>query len=188
MATLRLLLIVAVIVMAVMWYRTRDRRALNGLACAVGALALLLAINTLVRLFGMNDDREIKFALNDMAAGVKSHDIEGIFAHVSDSFQLENGTTKPMFREFARARIDSGEVTDLEVWGINDAVVIPAQGDQPATATIHFKVKPKTGSSEPYWECDALFIKDPDGKWRIKSFKLFLPQHRDPYPIPELSH
>lgn len=190
LSTIRLLLIVAVIVLAVMWVRGRDRRVLQWLGGATGTLALLLVITGLINLLGVNDQRQIEGVIKDMAAAVKARDVTRIFEHVSDSFELDSGTTKPMFREFARQRIDNSEVSDVEVWDFGKVVIAPAREDQPATATIHFKFKPRAENLEqqPYWECDAVFVKEADGQWRLKSFKVFLPQHKDPYPIPQLSH
>jgi ketosteroid isomerase-like protein len=186
--TVRLLLIVAVIVLAVIWYRGRDRRVLAALGGAAGALALLFLITGVVRLVGGKTDEElIKDALKEMAAGVQAQDLDRIFAHVSDSFDLDNTTTKPMLREFARRKLDNGEVTDILVWEFSNAVVTPARDGVPATATIHFKVKPKAEGIEGYWECDAVFVKEPDGQWRLKSFKIYLPQHKDPMPVPGLN-
>jgi len=186
--TVRLLLIVAVIVLAVIWYRGRDRRVLAALGGVAGALILLFLISGLVRLVGGKTDQElIVEAIEDMAAGVRAQDLDRIFAHVSDTFDLDSTTTKPMLREFARRKFDNGDVTDILVWDFGHAVVIPARDGAPATATIHFKVKPKAEGIEGYWECDAVFVKEPDGQWRLQSFKVFLPQHKDPMPIPGLN-
>jgi hypothetical protein len=187
--TVRLLLIVAVIVLAVIWYRGRDRRVLMALAGFAGALALLFLGSGLIRLIsGETTQEQLVRKIGDMATGVRSRNLDQIFQHVSDSFQVGD-TTKPMLREYARQKMDNGEVSAIEAWKFQEAVITPARDGQPETATIHFwfKFTAEGVDQQPYWECDAVFVKEADNQWRLKSFKVYLPQHKDPMPIPGLN-
>jgi hypothetical protein len=186
---IRLLLIVAVIVLAVIWYRGRDRRALRGLAGAAGALAVLSLIDMLTRFFGGETDQEqIVRKIREMAAGVQARDLERTFQHVSDSFE-RSGVTKSMLRQTAQSAIDGNEVTEIRVWTFDPAQITPAKDGQPATATIRFPFKVVTSDGEaPPFHCEAVFVKDPDGQWRLKSFQVFLHGSKNPYPIPHLDH
>lgn len=183
-----LLLAVAVVVLAIVWYRTRERRALLALGGAAGLLLALLLGAGLWRLIGgKSDHQQIQEAIEAMAAAYTRNDVEAAFQPISNDFR-QGDATKAVLRAAADRVRHSGEVTGIKVWGFHDAQVTPARDGQPATAVIRFSVKPVGGEGETqqFWNCEATFVKEADGQWRLRSFKVFLPGRTDPYPIPQL--
>lgn len=183
-----LLLVAAAVVLTVIWYRSRDRRILYALGGTIGLLVALVLGAELVRLFGGKSDNEIiKATVEEMAKAYNRGDIQAAFQPISDSFEM-GGTTKETLRRFAEGARERREVTQVEVWGFEDAKITPAKDGQPPTATVRFRVKPTgaEGESPQFWDCEAVFVKEADGQWRLKSFQLFLPNRKEPYPIPQL--
>jgi hypothetical protein len=182
-----LLLAVAAIVLAVIWYRTRERRVLHGLAATVGLLTLLLVVDGLIHMFGPKSVHDqIVAKLEEMAAGVKAHDLERTFQHVADNFEL-GYTTKSSLKQFTNAAIENGELSAVEVWNFEPAQVTPAKDDKPATAKIRFRVKPKgAGTGDKFFDCEAVFVKEQDGQWRLLTFQIFQPGTTNQVPIPQL--
>lgn len=183
-----LLLAATAIILAVVWYRTRDRRVLYGFGGTLGLLLVLLLGSWLVRHFGGESDADkVKRLPGSMAKAYSAGDIEATFQPVSESFEM-GSTTKAILRRFAEGARERGEVTHIRVWNEQEPQIVPAKDGQPATATIRFSVKPVglEGESQQFWDCEAVFVKEADGQWRLKSFQLFLPGRKEPYPIPQL--
>jgi hypothetical protein len=170
--TLFLLLAAAAIVLVVVWLRTRDRRCLYGLGGVAGvALALWLGTLTVRYFRGESDADQIERKLHDMSGAVRAKNVDGIFQHVSDDFGPAKGS-KEALRTVVQQNLEQGGLTDVEVQGIEPPQVTrPAQG--PATATVRFRVRPASADGRyiRFVLIDARFILDPDGQWRLKSFR-----------------
>ncbi|MBY0527516.1 MAG: nuclear transport factor 2 family protein [Gemmataceae bacterium] len=184
-STLFLLLGIAAIVLGMIWVRTRDRRCLYGLG-GVGAVALVLL---LLALFGPeSDSAQIKRKVNEMAEGVKAKDVDRIFQHISEQFRYRS-TDKQEFRQYADAALRRGEVAELRLSNIDKVEFLPAKAGEPATASIRFLAKPIApgGDFDRIFRVEAIFIRDPDGQWRLKDFLLRNPINNEPLVLPELS-
>jgi ketosteroid isomerase-like protein len=162
-----LLLGTALIVLGVLWCRTKDRRAATGF----GTVATLLVVFLIAGFFVETPAKQVVRKLKEMAAAVQAKDLEGIFRHISDEFDWQ-GDTKPVFRSGAQHALDSGFISEVVVWDFQSPQVKPGKGSDKGSATVEFKVKAKGsfGETSPYLRCTATFVEDPDGQWRLKGF------------------
>jgi hypothetical protein len=170
--TIYVLLGVALVILGALWFRTQDRRY----ARAGVGVAVLFALLFLFDLFGPESaGRQMKRKIHAMADAVRAKDIDRLFANISDSFAY-GSVDKGLLRSIAQRALDSGEVTGAEVWNFGPATILPAQAGQPRYGTLSFAVKFKGGDrpQEPYFQCLARFVLDPDGQWRLFSFELHL--------------
>jgi len=96
-----------------------------------------------------------------------------IFAHISDQFRWA-GMSKESFRREVESRRSRGDVTEVRMWDFAQ----PKFTEDKKEATIEFMVKPigSLNLKEVWYRCVATFVRDPDGKWRLKTFSLFKPQ------------
>jgi hypothetical protein len=140
------------------------------------------------------DREQIARRVSRMAAGVGQRSADAVFEHVSERFQ--HGTmNRDGFRTFVGRAIDAGLVDGVEVWGFSfpddfrkrEAI---DRGPSPGTvdmARVSFKAKPRggmAGDSVGFYDCEARFIRDPDGKWRLFDFEVFYPSTTSPVHIP----
>jgi hypothetical protein len=167
--------------LGLLWWRTKYARYLEGSALA---LALIAAVWTL-GFFVDTDTRRIVRAVEEMRAGVQGRDVDRIFAQISRHFRF-GGSNFTEFRRRVADVIRSRNVNDVNVWDFEPGEISRTRG----TATINFKVKPTGdwGNDARFYRCDAEFVLDPDGQWRMRGFQVFNPfvDAHQPLPIPEL--
>lgn len=173
LGTITLVLGLLVFGLAVLWYMNQERRWLIALGVGiflfVGSLGLYYLGD---RWLPDTDRRQIERALEEMAAGVGAHDVNRIFANISDEFRI-GGTGKQEFRKRVEQALGTGEVVSLTVWDIDPKEIARAQ----RKATVLFRVKGNGGGTRGEWfRCRARFVLDPDGRWRLQTFDLFQPQ------------
>jgi hypothetical protein len=154
----------------VAWWLTRRRGYLFGVAAAVG---LMVAVWLLHR-FVETDAKRIERVVRAMAAGVPARDADRIFAHISDDFRLRGQTAKADFRRTVEGHLRRGDVTDLAVYAFNPLEIARNK----RSATVLFGAKGKGPGFQGYemYNVKAFFVLDPDGQWRLKDFRLYLPQ------------
>jgi hypothetical protein len=171
----------------ILQWRSRQRK----FAVLAGTIVLFLAALWLFASLGSSDTRKIKHALEEMSAGVESHDLNRIFAHVSDQFQQgmptfgSAGSTlgKEAFRQRSESIILSRNVTRVSVWSIEVTELSRAN----RLAKVTFYAKPRGNwESEVYYLIRAQFVLDPDDQWRLKGFEVFNPfvETNQPIQIP----
>lgn len=149
------------------WWSSRDRRYLIGL----GGVALLFLIVLLVSRLVDTDAKRIKRSLDEMAEGVRARSADRIFAHLSSRFRVGH-LGKPEFRPVVERYLKSGEVTGMKVWDFEPHTITSDR------ATVFFKVKGEGSANFGYefFNCRAVFVRDPDGQWRLQTFRLYSPQ------------
>jgi hypothetical protein len=192
LTVLTMLLGTAALVLLVLWWQTRQRKRAElaierptqasrilqwrnrerKIAFLAVAVVVLLAAIWLITLFHETESRKIKEAIDEMRAGVQARDVERIFQHVSKDFRYhahDRETFKGLSREILRRR----DVEDVLIWDFEPEKI----SREDRTATVVFKAKPKGNwaGSEAFYLCRAEFVLDPDGKWRLKGFKVFNP-------------
>jgi hypothetical protein len=169
---------------AVAWWRTRQGKFALGTAIAAGLIVLVYCFG----LFFPSDSRRITKALQEMSEGVRTRDLNRIFAQVSDRFQqgpptFSAAVDKEAFRKRAEEIIKSRNVEQVVVWDPH----FEELSHTARTARVVFSAKAKGnwGSEVPYL-VRADFVLDPDGQWRMKGFQVFNPvvNTRDPIQIP----
>jgi hypothetical protein len=119
-----------------------------------------------------------------MIAALNRKDVNGIFQHVSEDFQL-GILDKAGMRRLAEQGVIGGErVRNVEAWAFKVAFPKPAANEKP-TGIISFYVKLTYGTDEiPQLRCEVTFVRDADGQWRMKTFQVFPLTSKDPYTIP----
>ena len=161
-------------------YWTRRKRVYFigfGVVVALGCLAEMIAILI------VTDNEQIQVNLQAMARGVSARDTEAIFKHVANDFHIA-GTDKAGLKALAERVLHDGELTEVVMWDF-DRADISASG---SSATISFMVKPK-GNRNPqdtFFRCNAAFVREADGKWRLKGFELHEPVNNQPLIIPDV--
>jgi hypothetical protein len=162
-----LVLGVAALVLAAAWWSRRDRRFLIGIGVVAALFLILFLVSSLVD----TDAKRIQRALTAMAEGVNARNADQIFAHISDRFRL-GSRGKQEFRPIVERYLKSGEVTRMKYWDFEPHALARD------TATILFKVKGEGSANFGYefFNCRAVFVRDPDGRWRLQTFWLYAPQ------------
>jgi hypothetical protein len=168
----------AAIVMLLAWQQTRKRFCLIGLAAAVGLAGLYFLLDRLVE----TDREQVERKVQEMAAGVRARDVNAIFNHVSERFS-HNGMGRAQFRQSVEGLLQGGIVDDIEVWeftfpeDFRAPVSLPGQETPAETIRFSFRAKPKGGRviNPLDHPCEARFVRDPDGQWRMLDFQVFNP-------------
>jgi hypothetical protein len=173
-----ILLVGAVVILAVLWWRTQQGKYLIGAGIAV----LLIGVVWLISKYVPTDSKRIQQAIEEMSAGVRSRNLDRIFSHVAADFR-HGSLNKEAFRQASERAIREHDVTNVLVWDFELAEV----SRQKRSARITFLVKPEGNLGTParYLHCAADFVLEPDGQWRMKGFELTDPFEKgERVPIP----
>ena len=190
--TVYVILAAAVVLLLVAWWQTRKRYWLYPGLAFLALIGVYFLLDRLVE----TDREQIVRKVNEMSAGVRERSVDRIFANVSEQFHL-NGSGRAAFRQFAERALRTGEVTDITIWdfafpeGFRTKVrrVGTAGAPERDGARVSFMVKPQGPRlGAPFFRCDATFVRDPDGQWRLFTFQLFQPgvDSNQPFQIPQL--
>jgi len=156
-------------------YGLIERRLTLNQFCAMGLtlIGVFGVVILILYLFVETDNKRIRRAIREMADGVQQDNLNKIFAHISDQFRWA-GMSKESFRREVESRRSRGDVTEVRTWDFAQ----PKFTEDKKEATIEFMVKPigNLNVKEVWYRCVATFVRDPDGKWRLKTFSLFKPQ------------
>jgi hypothetical protein len=161
-----LLLFVIVSACLTLWWRNRRGWYVLG---ALGAFLLGGGI-WLLGVYYETANLQMQRHVQEMSAGVKHHDLDRIFAQISESFHLDN-LGKAHFRKRCAELMERQDVTDVEAWEFEPGAL------SGTTRTMTFKVKPhgNFGGGAAFYQCRAEFVRDPDGQWRLQTFQIFNP-------------
>jgi hypothetical protein len=177
-STLLLALAAVAVCLVAAWWQTRRRQWLIAAAVFAVAAGLLFLFDRLYQ----SDREQIAGQLQTMAAAVPGRDLDRIFAQVSDSFANERFSNKRGFREYCDSRVQRFGVREVVVWDVQTTEMNEARDH--ATVTFRFKVHAEVSRGE-FFLCRSVWLKEPDGRWRLKSFSVFPPTGFDaPLPIP----
>lgn len=143
-------------------------RSLGRALLAVGVLLLLLMLGWLIAGFFIESPREEAVRrVNDMANAVTEKNWAKFSENVSDSFEAKGWKKADL-----KGAFDQGAAYNLRAvaWDF-------APTDQPPTDTevvIQFEGKATAATGEPLMRhFEATFVKDPDGKFRMKRYQAF---------------
>jgi hypothetical protein len=166
------------LILSVAWWRIRKNSLVIGAAAAVALIAGLFLLGYFVE----TDSQRIENSVHEMVSGLRAHDIDRIFAQISDRFHFLSND-KSQFREKVTGTMHGHDVTDARVWGFT-----PLEGPSrdKGTARIEFfvKVKGNWGGEDVPYRCRADFVLDTDGKWRLLTFQIFRAVGPEPVQIP----
>ncbi len=155
-------------------------RSLGRTLLAVGVLLLLLMLGCLIAGFMIESPREEAVRrVNDMANAMTEKNWSKFSENVSDSFEAKGRKKADLKGVF-----DQGAAYNLRAvaWDF-------APTDQPQSDTevvIQFEGKATAATGEPLMRhFEATFVKDPDGKFRMKTYKAFdFVQKNQPVDVP----
>jgi hypothetical protein len=183
LALITILLSIATLALVSVWWRTRRRRYALGAVIAVTLLGLVwLLVYVLPLVFGETDSQQIERKIRAMAAAVKSNNVDRIFSHISESFHF-GSHDKASFRRRAEEVIRARDVEEVIVWDFERGDI--ARDKRTAKMSFMVKARASWRGSEAGYRCDADFVLDPDGQWRMGGFQLFNPfRANEPIPLP----
>lgn len=167
------------LVLGVLWRQTRQRKYLLGEVVVTGLVIVVALLSRYVE----TDNKRIIHSIEEMAEGVRTHNMDRIFAQIADSFHY--GTLdKKGFRSSAERVIRNRDVTEMVVWDFELADV----SREKRSGKVTFRAKPRGnfGGDAAYYLVEADYVLDPDNHWRMRSFKVFNPfvETRQPMVIP----
>ena len=190
--TVYVILAAVAVLLFVAWVQTRKRPWFYAAVASLALVGLYFLLDRLVE----TDREQILRKVEEMSAGVRERSVDRIFANVSEQFHL-NGSGRAAFRQLADRALRTGEVTDVTVWDFAFPEDFRTRVRRTGTAgapeqdgaRVSFMVKPQGPRlGAPFFRCDATFVRDPDGQWRLFTFQLFQPgvDSNQPFQIPQL--
>lgn len=159
------------------YWKTRERRWAIGLGVVVALAGLVWLLGFLI----VTDRKQILHSLDEMKAGVKTRDLDRVFAHISDQFNA-SGLTKRGLRAVAERALRDQLVDEVRIWEINPGEI--SRPNRIAKITFDVKVTGPNIPSEQFYHCEAVFVLDPDAQWRLQTFILRNPVNNQPVPVP----
>jgi hypothetical protein len=164
------------------WWRTRRRAYAVGAGTAGGLIGILcLLVFLLPLILGESDSQQIERKVREMAAAVKAGNLDQAFRHISPEFRF-GGLDRPAFRQKAAEAIRHHRIEDVVVWEFEHRELSRLR----RAARVSFMVKVKgnwEGSDVAVHRCDADFVLDPDGQWRMRAFQIFNPFMESDQPL-----
>jgi hypothetical protein len=168
--------------LAVGWWRSRR----VGYAIAGVVVLAILGIVWFLHVYVDTDAKQIDRTIAAIGAGVQAHNVDQIFGHIAADFQVA-GMDRQGFRNFVSRFLSAHVIQGVQFWDY-DPVQLSRQNRR---ATVTFKVRAWGLEEErgvAFYNCRAIFVLEPDGKWRLQTFLLFMPQidpmHGEPIPLP----
>lgn len=160
-----LLGLTSLVLLALLW-STRQGKYAVGIGVAVFLAFLVWLLDFLI----VTDHEHMVLNVQTMARSVAARDLDSVFGHISEDF-LYHDRDKQAFRKTAESVLNTWDIRDIKVWDFQseEASRSSRQG------RLVFKVKVKEAGGEGFYRCRTEFILDPDGRWRLKGFKLYNP-------------
>jgi hypothetical protein len=166
------------------WKQVPRRASLIGFGAAAALMLVYFLLDRLVE----TDREQIQRKIEVMAGAVRRQDVGAIFAHVSEDFR-HGGLSREGFRQFAENHIRSHRVDEIIVWDFqfpdDFKAPAPVAGRVTEVAQVSFLVR-AVGSFNALERCQADFVRDRDGQWRLLDFQLRNPVDNSPVAVPGL--
>ncbi len=176
--TIYLLLAAVAIVVAAIWWRTHSRKC----RAASILVLLLLLLFTVVDLFLRKEtsQEQIERKIGEIALAARhGANRDKVQDYVSDSFHSPSGNDKAAFLKEVANLSDRFEVTDVNPWDFRNITIDRSK----RTATVRFNVSVKyggNGENKVAATCEVDFVLEDDDQWRMKSYRVFLPNTSEP--------
>ena len=179
-STLYFVLAVIVVITGAFWIKNRTRPTLIAFA---GSAALLLGLFLIDRLIE-SPREEASRRVEAMAAAATAANPDAFLENISKSFNYK-GADRERLRQSGAWGLIRQHQARVAVWGLgHDDYSRPNDNE----VEVGFYAKAQTPSNEALLRyVKATFVKDPDGAYRLKTFKFFSPgiNGRAEDPIPQ---
>jgi hypothetical protein len=166
------------------WLKTRRREFLIGLGAVAAVAGLVLILSFLI----VTDRKQIERNLQALAAGMKERPPQETIPYISKQF---SGTFKRRGSEekWNYKNICDNATRASQMFNIEDIIIREIQFTslEGSEAVVLFDARPVMDQPVPsFFPCEARFVKEDDGVWRMSSLKIFDPQEGPPklYNIP----
>jgi hypothetical protein len=156
------------------WWVTRKRQWMRGLLVVAGLATLYFMLTCLVD----TDRKQIERTLLTMADGMKKPPLDKVFLYVSDQFRsslmVNNGSVN-----WGKEELRQAATRACKDWGVEGIVIGDLEFKNLAghEAVVAFTAKPLIGRE--YYTlpcpCEARFVREADGQWRMRELKVFNP-------------
>lgn len=174
-----------------LYWQNRDRKFLVLGSILLAAAVIYLLLDLFVETAGEQIERKVRA----MARAVAAKNADGVVEHLSEDFRVQYFDKKAI-RAQADLSMKKNEVQSVEVWEFESSVEPDVQTliamnlkEEDAQARVRdhtalegtFKAKPKgefTGDAAFYY-IRAIFVRDPDGQWRLRTFQVQHPVTRE---------
>jgi hypothetical protein len=177
--TVYLILATAALVLLYFGWQQRDRHLL----VAGGIAAALISVYFLLDLWVETRGEQVRRKLAEISAAVKTRDTNRVLKHISDSFR-GYGMNRAEFRGYVEEAFKGQWVDEITIWDVD----FPSAGRSETEMPVNFQVKARSGmfGKEPFGHVRAIFVRDPDGEWRMQSFEVYPPaaDSRSPLSLP----
>jgi hypothetical protein len=170
-----------------LWWQYRDRLLLIVAVVLLGALGFYFLLDLVVETDGEQMVRKVKL----MARAVAARDVNGIAEHLANEFAADN-VYGFYNKKSAQARVDflmkNDQLTGAEVWdfertvepNVEALIELRLPREQAETLVrdhrvrlLHFKgkVKGPLMGDAAFAAVIAVFVREPDGQWRMRTFQ-----------------
>jgi hypothetical protein len=136
------------------------------LAIALGLVVVLAAVVAVLDLLVETDREQIVHSLQGVQTAVRDRNTNQIFTHISEDFNVK-GLNKADFRSKVQSHIP--QVEEFKVWDLETQEVSREKGRGIAT----FLVRGTVPHGTVIYRCQATYVRNADGRWRLQTFQLF---------------
>jgi hypothetical protein len=166
-----------VVITLILWSRSRKRSGLIAVGVAVAMLLIVILCDSLAE----SPREQIERKTIALAAAVTSKNTDQLTANVADSFRY-SGVDKANVKAAADKAVKQFGLQEIQVWEFTRTPV--RRDDQ--TYVQRFKLKPKGAFTMgvEHFDCEATWVKEADGQYRLKSFELFHPLTGEKFVVP----
>jgi hypothetical protein len=175
--TVYFLLGLAALGLFALWWMNRRGKYLLALAVPLA----LIALTWLLTLFVVTDNRRLEQICQEIAHGIRKHNLDQVFKHISSSFNQANHRqmNKEELRNLAKSHMDRVGAEDVQFSKFSVGEV----AREKKMAQVEFWVCGVEDLKGAPIRCETTFVWEGDA-WRMKGFKLFIANTGNQYPFP----
>ena len=159
-----LLFLLVLVFLFLMWRQRKDRGYLTGM----GVVVVLAALYFLLDLVHETDKEAATRTLHELIAHVNKREHDKSFAFLADDFKAY-GLNKETIRPEWEKGLRDGDVRNIRAKRIE----VEKQDRDNHNLTLRFDAKADTNLPYNMVPCEVDFARDSQGRWRIKSFRLY---------------
>lgn len=152
-----------------LWVFTSRR----GFAIAALVMAVLAGLYFLLDVLVETEAQKIERSLKQIASATQNKDVDLIFDNISESFTRKTWSKKA-YHDLVARFLPLYEVKEVRFWDVRFLELSRSGG----MAKVYFRIRAVGGPNPEYpflRDCQATYRRDPDGRWRLQAFTLFMP-------------
>jgi hypothetical protein len=154
-------------VLAYEGFRDRNHRLLY----AAGVVCIVMVLYFILDMLVETEQEQIKRKLAEIANGLNKPDTTAVSQHLSQQFKFRSFDRNAMRRRADEA-IRQHSIRNVRIWDVE----IKDMDHEKRTAKVTFSVKAESSfGNGPFLLCRSVWVLDPDGQWRMKTFDLYNP-------------